>query len=129
VARRQVEFVELVLRDFRCFGGEQRFTFEPPTADGRSGVTALVGWGARGKTAVVDSLELALWGVRRQVKSTRRTPFERRHGLDAFREPMLLISCELLHGARDGAQPEASAELTMRITEPDGSGDSQSGAP
>jgi hypothetical protein len=34
---------------------------------------------------------------------------------------MLLISCELLHGARDGAQPEASAELTMRITDPDGS--------
>jgi len=119
--RRQVEFVELVLRDFRCFGGEQRFAFEPPTADGRSGVTALVGWGARGKTTVVDALELALWGVRLQVKSARRTPFERRHGRDAFREPQLLISGELLYGARDGARPAASAELTVRITEPDGS--------
>ena len=72
VARRQVEFVELELRDFRCFQGVQRFRFEPPTADGRSGVTCVTGWGASGKTVFVDALELALWGVRQQRKSPRR---------------------------------------------------------
>ena len=48
MGRRQVEFVELELHDFRCFGGVQRFALEPPTADGRSGITVLTGWGASG---------------------------------------------------------------------------------
>lgn len=114
--RRTVEFTELVLRDFRCFGGEQRIVFEPPAADGRSGVTALVGWGARGKTAVVDALELALWGIRRQMRSPRRTWFSLRLGRDALREPMWLINCDALQGAH----PEAAAALTLRVTECDG---------
>ena len=116
--RRQVEFVSLELRDFRCFGGEQRMAFEPPAADGKSGVTALVGWGARGKTTVVDALELALWGIRRRMRSARRSWFAGRFGLDAYREPMSVINCEALQGAH----PEARTALTMRVTEPDGFG-------
>jgi DNA repair exonuclease SbcCD ATPase subunit len=64
VGRRQVEFVALELHDFRCFGGVQRFEFEPPTSDGRSGITVITGAGASGKSALVDATELALWGVR-----------------------------------------------------------------
>jgi hypothetical protein len=51
VGRRQVEFVALELHDFRCFGGVQRFEFEPPTSDGRSGITVITGSGASGGSA------------------------------------------------------------------------------
>ena len=90
MGRRQVEFVALELRDFRCFGGVQRFAFEPPTKDGRSGITVLTGWGASGKTALVDAIELALWGVRHRRLRPRWSglPMPRRSGCPSRSMPL-----------------------------------------
>lgn len=115
--RRQVEFVELELHDFRCFKGVQRFQFEPPTADGRSGVTCVTGWGARGKTAFVDALELALWGVRQQRKSPRPYCYvASRLNYNPLGEPKVFIHCDVLQKP----DPRAAAVLALRVTEPDG---------
>ena len=116
MGRRQVEFVALELHDFRCFGGLQRFEFEPPTAGGKSGVTAVTGWGARGKTVFVDALELALWGVKQQMKSPRRCcRLAHRFGGHPLRQPNAFINCEALRRP----DPAAAAKLTVRVTEQD----------
>jgi len=116
VERGRVEFVALEVRDFRCFSGVQRFEFEPPTADGRSGITVITGWGASGKTALVDAIELALWGVRHQRPRLRRGsgPLSRR--ADALRDPRNFINCAALEGG-DG---EAIVRLTVRSRPPVG---------
>jgi AAA domain len=111
VVGRQVELVALELHDFRCFGGVQRFEFEPPTADGRSGITVITGWGASGKTALVDAIELALWGVHHRRPRPRWWGRALPHRSDALREPQHFINCETLQRT-DG---EASVTLTMRV--------------
>ena len=116
MGRFQVEFAALELHDFRCFGGVQRFEFEPPTADGRSGITVITGWGASGKTALVDAIELALWGARHRRPRPRWWGRALPHRSDALREPQHFINCDAL----ERADPKASATLTMRLHPPAG---------
>jgi len=116
VGRGQVEFIALELRDFRCFGGVQRFEFEPPTVNGRSGITVITGSGASGKTALVEAIELALWGVLHGRMRMRwgSGPLSRR--ADALREPRRFINS----GALERGDVEASIALTMRSRPPAG---------
>ena len=59
-----VEFVSLEIADFRPFGGTQTFVFARPRVAGQSALTVITGDCGSGKSSLIATLMLALWGTR-----------------------------------------------------------------